>query len=114
MLFREAVSPLPEPTVARRIALVIGVMTASVTVASVVVFTTFARPSPLAREVPTLRIATVRQPVAAPAQPAELARARRELAAYALEAYPRWVVENVDRACPRHLLELNHLSSARP
>ena len=44
----------------------------------------------------------------APADPASLERAQRELAAYAYEAWPAWVAANPDRACPQRLLELNH------
>jgi len=54
-------------------------------------------------------IAAARLPVAE-AQPADVALVKRELAAYAYEAFPAWAASNPERECPRHLLELNRFN----
>ena len=106
MLLRDAVHPptvlhlLPTPTFA---AMVLGGLLLVAVVDAREVRACFRSRPP---DVPMLALASFqRAPVIA--THGELELAKREVAAYAFEAFPRWALNNVDRACPDRLLELN-------
>ena len=107
MLLRDAVSPLPDRTFARRV----GITTA-ITTAMILGGMLYVLGKPRVDRQPTPR-ATIRIPsieaarLPAEMHPAERALVKRELARYAFEAFPAWAASDPERECPRHLLELN-------
>jgi hypothetical protein len=110
MMQRDAVAPVPDHSFARRVAIATGITTAVVIGGAIAAISTSSpRPVEIPEQVPTLAIASVHgadlPPI--PVTPEALALANTELAAYAFETFPQWVVTNPDRTCPRHLLELN-------
>lgn len=107
MLLRDAVAPFPDHSFARRVAVVTGITTAIAIGGALVVLAcppAFER-RPVAAAATELRIPSI---VVAQVLASELALVQRELRAYAFDLFPRWVLEHPARACPRHLLELNH------
>jgi hypothetical protein len=110
MQLRDAVAAIPDHSFARRVAVATGITTAiAIGGAIAVICSSSPRERPLPKQVPTLAIASMHggRPPPATATPEALALANTELAVYAYETFPQWVVTNPDRACPRHLLELN-------
>ncbi|MDQ3335390.1 MAG: hypothetical protein M4D80_09515 [Myxococcota bacterium] len=108
MQLRDAVTPIPDHSFARRVAVATGITTAiAIGGAIAAIAASSPRPLPSPKQLPTLAVASM-YGGPAEAQPADIALANHELHAYAFETYPSWVAANPDRECPRHLLELNH------
>ena len=102
MQLRDAVAPIPDHSVARRVAVATGILTAvAIGGAIAAICSSSPRPPTIPTQLPTLAVASLY------AGPAVIARANNELRSYAFETYPAWASEHPLNKCPYHLLELN-------
>jgi hypothetical protein len=106
MLLREAVSPVPDATVARRVALVVTALTAGVFAGAgyAAARNHVAPPA----EVPTITIANDPPAIETPE---DMAIVTMEVATYRSLFYERRVMANDGRSCPDRLLELNRFDA---
>ena len=92
MQLRDAVSPVPDQSFARKVAIA-TCLTTVIAVGGAIGVALSSRPAARMQAVPVVHY--------------EIKLAQWELNTYVTEAFPQWAAANHETACPRDLLELN-------